>query len=247
MPQARTDARGTTTILVKPLAHRVELTVKARISNQTGAWEGTLPVRPGAIWLDPSRSNSTRLALVSPAPRERAYVSLIGESGRVGGVVVPLAPNADGFHAGEVSLEPRDGRWLHVVLAGDPYEQGAGTVAWPLAPPEGAVEAPRLSLLLDGVPAATALDGKRAGTARRTGIAIVSLAAALEIFLLVLHVRMSQNKLEKHLASASSNQERAQVLAAAKDGAPALLRTISLVALVVMAFSIVGALAFVMR
>jgi hypothetical protein len=86
-----TDARGEVTLRLQPTWHSVELHIEATQgqgdAQVKGSWDGTLPVKPGALWLsvDPARGS-----IASPAPRDRAYVSGLSEHGRVFGAVVPL-------------------------------------------------------------------------------------------------------------------------------------------------------------
>lgn len=269
------DARGAAELAVKPLSHTVELTVRAtrpgRIAGAPGAegsWEGRLPVIPGAIWLDPGGLAGERpaLRLVSPTPRPRAYVSIGGARGRLLGAVVPLAPDGAGFFSGSLALshgpagspdEPAggatDGAAGWAVVASDPYEQGAGTVAWPLAA-AGPASPRRVALLADGLPAAEARERARAAQARRAGLAVLGAAAAAEMLLLALRSRTARRRLEAHLAAAAggagedgaagaplSREDRGRLLAAAR--AEPLLSVLALAALVGLSFATVAALA----
>ncbi|APR87169.1 hypothetical protein A7982_12518 [Minicystis rosea] len=246
-----TDERGSASVQVKALAHNVELTIAARAGDKRGRWEGRLPVIPGAIWLDPA-SPSGVLSLVSPSPRDRAFVSLWSEEGRLFGAVVPLVRDGYGFFRGEVRApSPPAARLVYATVAGDALEQGSGTVAWPLRPAEGAVTAaPGLPLLLDGVPAALAREQQRAWAARRTGLMLIGAAALAEMLLLLLQSRASQRRLEAHLASASAAgqgtdalpaADRARLMSAAREHP--VLRAVLLVSLVGLAFAMVAALA----
>jgi hypothetical protein len=235
---------GRAALRVKALAHNVELSLKVKDgAGKEGAWEGYLPIVPGAMWLDP-QGLPGELRIASPAPRERAYVSLFSEEGRVFGAVVPLSKAASGFHAGSVPLpEPlRSAKALQVVIAGDPYEQGAGTAAWPIAPPEGKASPPRVALLLDGVPRAEAREMERASGARRVGVMLVGAAAIAEVLLLVLRSRAAQRKLEAHFAGAAESAgERERLLGAAREHP--LLGALVGAALIGLAFALIMALA----
>jgi hypothetical protein len=243
------DSRGRASFQVKALGHHVDLTVEARAGARAGRWEGTLPVVPGAIWLDPSAAPGT-LSLVSPSPRGRAYVSLWTEYGRTAGAVVPLAPDDFGFYRGAAALAvPQKTGIALVTVAGDAREAGSGTVAWPLRP-EGTAQPPRMSTLLDGVPAAVARDDRRAWAARRVGLTLIGAAALAEVVLLLLLSRASQRRLEAHITAASSVEEgslalpdadRVKLMEAAREHF--LLRTLLAVALLVLAFAMVAALA----
>ncbi|WP_438023286.1 hypothetical protein [Sorangium sp. So ce233] len=263
--QVGTNAHGTAELAVKPLSHAVELTVRATqpdggagTPGARGSWEGRLPVIPGAIWLDPGGLAGERptLRLVSPAPRPRAYVSIGGARGRLAGAVVPLAPDGAGYFSGTLALPDGSARgaagWA--VVASDPYEQGAGTVAWPLAPAAGPASPRRVTLLADGLPAAEAREAARASRARRAGLAVLGATAAAEMLLLALRSRTARRRLEAHLAAASggagedgtagaplSREDRGRLLAAART--EPLLSVLALAALVGLSFATVAALA----
>jgi hypothetical protein len=239
-----TDERGVASFRLVALAHQVELTLVARSGDRRARWEGTLPVVPGAIWIDPTPSASGALALLSPAPRDRAYVSFWSEEGRVAGAVVPLARDAQGFHAGEVTVPDLPaGRVLFATIAGDPLEQGAGTIAWPIRPAEGAVTPRPLALLLDGLPAALAREKQRAWATRRAGLVLIGAAALAEVLLLLTASRASQRRLDAHLTQASGSMpaaDRARLLGAAREYP--VLRALLAAALVGLAFAMVAAL-----
>lgn len=245
-----TDERGVATVVAKALAHNVELTVTARAGDRTGRWEGVLPVVPGAVWLDPSSPPGT-LTLVSPAPRDRAYLSLWSEEGRVFGAVVPLARDGLGFFRGRVAAALPPARLLYATVAGDPLEQGSGTVAWPLRPAEGAVSGGRgLDLLLDGLPAVIEREKQRAFAARRAGLILIGLAGLAEVLLVLAQSRASQRRLEAHLARATAASadgealpaaDRARVMASAREHP--VMRAVLVAALVALGFAMAAALA----
>ncbi len=242
--KATTDERGEAAFDVEALAHEVELVVTARAGDKSARWEGTLPVVPGAMWLGPPPRGGGALALLSPAPREQAYVSFWTDEGRVAGAVVPLARDAQGFHAGEVAVPAVPGaRLLYATVAGDPMEQGAGTAAWPIRPAEGAITERPIRLLFDGLPGAVAREDQRASWARRAGLVLVGAAALAEVLLLLLLARDSQRKLTAHLVEASAAMPEgdcARVIAAGHEH-PAL-RALLAAALVGLAFAMVAAL-----
>ena len=237
------DARGEAIFTVEALAHEVELGITARTGERSARWEGTLPVIPGAMRLGRVGGDGV-VDLLSPAPRERAYVSFWTEQGRVAGAIVPLARDPQGFHAGKLHLPDLSGaRVLYATVAGDPVELGAGTVAWPLRPAEGTVVHRPIGLLLDGLPGALAREEQRSWAARRAGLVLIGAAALAEALLLLLMSRASQRKLEAHLVEASKTMpaaDRARLLGAAREH-PAL-RALLAVALVGLAFAMMAAL-----
>jgi hypothetical protein len=132
---------------------------------------------------------------------------------------------------------------LFASIAGDPFEQGAGTVAWPIEPPEGARQAPPLALLLDGLPAAQDRERQRAWASRRVGLILIGAAALAEVLLLLVQSRAAQRRLEEHLADASDalpEADRARLMDSAREHP--LLRALLAVALVGLAFALVAAL-----
>jgi hypothetical protein len=237
------DERGPARFTVRPLAHQVDLSITARAGEATGKWEGTLPVVPGAIWIDPAQGPT--LSLVSPAPHERAYLSFWSDAGRVGGAVVPLVRDAQGFYRGQVTPPaPTGGGPFFATVAGDPLEQGAGTVAWPIEPREGAVLPRPLTLLFDGMAAAEAREQQRAWEARRAGMFVVAAAAIVEVLLLILRNRSAQKTLEAHLVEATaeemSAEDRGKVLKSGRDYP--VLRALVAAAVLGLAFAIIAAL-----
>ncbi|WP_437903331.1 hypothetical protein WME95_32950 [Sorangium sp. So ce327] len=264
--QITADARGAAELTLKPLAHTVELTLRAthlgsappgtRIAS--GTWEGKLPVIPGAIWLDPGGLDRERpeLRLISPTPRPRAYVSIGGARGRALGTIVPLAADGAGFFSGRVTLPdsaaPGEAGWA--VVASDPYEQGAGTVAWPITAAAASASPRRVELLADGMPAAEARERARASHARRAGLGVLAASAVAQVLLLALRSRTARRRLEAHVAAASgdegkdgthgaplSREDRDRLLAAVR--AEPLLSAFALAALVGLSFAAVAALA----
>ncbi|WP_437671058.1 hypothetical protein [Sorangium sp. So ce131] len=266
-------ANGAVELALKPLSHAVELTLRATQPAGTsagppdaagaadvdaaalGTWDGRLPVIPGAIWLDPDGLSGERpaLRLVSPAPKPRAYVSIGSTRGRLVGAIVPLAPDGAGFFSGTLALPAGLGAEGWAVIAGDPYEQGAGTVAWPLSR-AGSTSQQRVQLLADGMPAAEAREQARAERARRAGLLVLGAAAVTQMLLLALRSRSARRRLEQHLAAASggesedgtagaplSREDRGRLLAAAR--AEPLLSVLALAALVGLSFAAVAALA----
>ena len=239
----RSDERGPARFTVRPLAHQVDLSITARVGEAAGKWEGTLPVVPGAIWLDPAAGPT--MALVSPAPHDRAYLSFWSDAGRIGGAVIPLLRDAQGFYRGQVTPpSPIGAGPLFATIAGDPLEQGAGTVAWPITPREGAVLPRSLELLFDGMTSAQAREETRAAEARRAGLLVVAAAAIVEVLLLILRNRSAQKALEAHLVEASaeemSAEDRGKVLKSGRDYP--LLRALVAAAVLGLAFAIIAAL-----
>jgi hypothetical protein len=239
-----TDEHGVALFRLKALAHQVDLSVKARLGDKSATFEATLPVVPGAMWLSPPGADAATRSVLSPAPRERAYVSFWTEEGRVAGAVVPLARDGLGFYAGEVKVPDLPGAHIvYATVAGDPVEQGAGTIAWPLRPAEGAVVPQPLALLLDGLPTGLEREKQRAWATRRAGLWLIGAAALAEVLLLLTASRASQRKLEAHLLEASvamAEADRTELIRSSREHP--VLRALLAVSLVGLSFAMVAAL-----
>jgi hypothetical protein len=237
-----TDNHGAARVVIKPLTHDVTLTITARTLEKTGHWEGVLPVIPGAAWIEPGTGIGP-FVVVSPAPHAFAYLSFWSDTERVGGASLPLAKDPDGFYRARVTppLSPQV-KTAYVSIAGDPLERGAGTVVWPLRPAEGTAVVRPLELVIDGIPDARALEKARAWSARRAGLAVVVAAALAEILLLLYRSRASQQQLEAHFLDGepADSPDRPGLLRAAREHM--LLRALVGVAVIALAFAIIGAL-----
>jgi hypothetical protein len=182
------DGRAKLTAI--PRAHAVEVTAHATWGSATGEFASTLPVVPGALWLDPQSRSSGALRVVSPVPRACAYATLDTRTARLWGGTVYLQNDDHGFAAGsvpwpDVALPPSEPIWL--TLASDPEATGVGTVGWPIAPASDAPAAEQSfadSLLLDGLPAAEERETRRRRRAAWLVVSALGAAAGLEGVLL---------------------------------------------------------------
>jgi hypothetical protein len=182
-----TSEHGEATFIVSPLTHAIEANIEASSPGPTGAWDGVLPVLPGAMWLDPAGVPAHKLRILSPVTRSVAYATLSTPAARLWGGIIPLAPDARGFGAGEIDWPVPDvSAPLWLTLSSDPRATGAGTVGWPITP--DAIAQGELAfhdwLLLDGMPAAERRDADRRGRARRLSAAVLGAAAVIEGILL---------------------------------------------------------------
>jgi hypothetical protein len=154
--EAVTTARGAARVSVRPLEHAISLRVAARQGQRTGEWYGALPVVPGALH---ASAQARRLHVRSPIVRERAYVSWVTEHARLGGAIVPLAPDEAGGAEGFVDV-PAEVRSALLtaptfsVVASEHDKRSPGVVGWPMSsllspePPQ-TLDAPD-HVLLDG-------------------------------------------------------------------------------------------------
>jgi hypothetical protein len=172
-------------LVVTPTMHAVELEVQATREGNEANWTGTLPVVPGAMWLDPTPRPDGSLRVVSAVPRRVAYASIATEKWRLWGGAIALLPDGHGFESGSFTPGPEiDGqpRWL--TLSSDPRGTGSGTVGWPLEPERTPLSerehAFRDRRLLDGLPLAEKRDQERRGRARSLAWVALSAAACVE-------------------------------------------------------------------
>jgi hypothetical protein len=243
---AHLGADGALRFAARALAHDVELTLAATDAlARKGSWEGRLPVAPGAIWLDPEGA-ARRLRVVVPSPHDRVYASVVGADGaRLFGASIAVERQAGAV--GAVELPALAAPAHHVVLAGDPMENGAGTIAWPLeAAGPGAVGVRPVDVLVDGMPEVEAREGERARGARRSAMGLLGAAAFVEALLLARQSRRAKSRLAAHFAAASEGelgegQPKVDLSRSAERGLGFGLAVYA--ALILLAFAMVGALA----
>lgn len=197
---------------------------------------------PGAIWLEPAAPEATSRRLVSPVPREVAYVSVATPRARIFGAAVPLTPTEDGYAAGSLDLSALppalgDEGPVVVTVASSLRFDGAATVGWPLSPPPdpfaGVWQPIADAVLLDGMPRAEAADRERRKHAAWSSLAVLALATFAEAFLLVRAARMGK-------MAAASDGMTAGITLASRDGS---LRLLLAIALALLTFAGVGIVA----
>jgi hypothetical protein len=177
---------------IRPLEHAISVRVSASADAREGQWYGALPVVPGALH---ASIEHTRLSVRSPIVRSHAYVSLVSERERLGGVIVPLVADALGGAAGGVELDHdllgrlRSTRsWL--VASSESDKRSPGVVGWPFTPASASAEQLPVQtfdvadqLLLDGTLQALAREQTRRTEQRQLA---AGLLAALGVALAVL-------------------------------------------------------------
>lgn len=205
-----TAALGLARLALRPVEHAVSLRVKARAGEREGEWYGALPVAPGAL---EASLDGARLRVASPIPREHAFVSVVSESARLAGAVVPLEPDARGGARGEVVLEPgvlaeieRSPSWA--VVSSEYDKRSPAVVGWPLRV-DPALPGPPLTfdvsdrMLLDGLPGARSADARSRLERRRVAAGFLVLIGAALAGVFWLEVRRPRSALES--ADAGSN------------------------------------------
>ena len=130
-----TDAAGRARLRLRATEHAVTLRVSAGgDAAEKGEWYGALPVVPGALQ---AGLEGAELVVSSPIAREQAFVSLVSEQARLGGAVVPLAPDDSGGATGRVALAPSLlallGSTRSWAVASSEYDKRSpAVVGWPL-------------------------------------------------------------------------------------------------------------------
>lgn len=194
------SARGEAVFRVTPRMHTLEVDIEATSLGRRGTWHGLLPVVPGAIWLDPASVADHDLRLLTPVPRDVAYVTLATPAARLWSAAVPLGTvDTRGFSHGAVAWPPlarksdrEDPGPMWLTVSSDPLQTSAGTVGWPVGRIGEPIEEAdpreerrfRDQLLLDGMPAADLRDAKRRNGARALSAIALAAAAILEGVLL---------------------------------------------------------------
>lgn len=239
----RTDHLGQARLRLQPMSHDTELAVEASLDELSGAFAARLPVVPGAIWLEPPSIDATALTLVSPVPRDVAYVSVATPRARLFGATVPLEEDGRGYAVGSLDLRPalatiRAESSVHLTVASSLGFDGAGTIAWPLSPAGDPFAAKSMTirdvLLLDGMPERLAAEKERRRKSAWLAALVLTLAASIETWLLVRAARGPS------LAMAAEGVEDSLKLPPAHFGSYRLLVAIVLTAL---AFAAVGIVA----
>lgn len=245
----RTDENGAATLTVDPYVHHVELTLHVGEANSKHTWEGRLPIIPGATSLTRS---PIALVFTPPAPRRHVYVSFARDTGRLFGAVIQ-AENDTFFLPNKLVPEDILRAATQVIVSGDPQEQGVGTIAWPLQTGATIFAAPTIEVLVDGGHAAEVRERDRALRVRKLAILVVITTAIFEVLFMILKSRQSQRRFEKNLLGFVENEPsrehgepqsidtRSEILASARQESP-VLRVALAVSLVLVAFSMIGAL-----
>jgi hypothetical protein len=186
------DARGLVRLTLRPLEHAVALRLRATAPLGTGSWYGALPVVPGALH---ASLEGGRVSIRSPIERDVAYVSVVTESERLAGAILPLTATGDGAATGLFELPPlirarieRQPSWA--VVSSEDDKRSPAVVGWPLAVEDAALLGPTTfdapdRVLIDGVKQALAND-EALRSSRRSSAAqlLLGVGAALVVLLL---------------------------------------------------------------
>ena len=203
----RTDAQGQTWITLRPVFPAATLSIEAKdAAGETGRMECVLPVRNGAMWVDPDALIQGTISISSPVGHRQAFVSIFTQNARLFGARVPMRLDRGGS-AAELPLPalPNEPAWI--MVSPDPPGTGnePSLLGWPIprkesVEPCAAAHASTL-LLADGMPVALTSARERAHAGRVRGLAILALAAMIESALLWMRARQAKRELEALLAS----------------------------------------------
>ncbi len=196
---------GSAALELTPLAQPVQLSLTASCPGRTLEGEVVIPVAMSGLFLSPVVVDG-QLEVVSPGPRKAAFLSFHPASGRSGGATIELHEDERGFFRGTAPLDlPRD--LEAVVASGELSETGPSTVVWPAPGTRGTATAPTLVTALDGMAQAAARERKRAAGYRMIAVVALSIAALLEIALLL-------------WAGRTDKRERQRLAALVRDALP---------------------------
>lgn len=242
-----TDEDGRAWISIRPMFPAPALVIEAQTaSGESGRFDGVLPVRTGALWVEPKARKDGRLVIASPVRHHRAYVTLFTEHARLLGARVPLEDDGHGGAKGSVVLPALPNEPVWAMVSPDP--QGTGgepeTLAWPILrhgdrSPTAAAHV-STALLADGMPRALAASRGRSHAGRLRALLILAAAAIFEAGLLGVRARHARKELEGVLSRHAEADEA--VTRALLGGSRFWVRMLVAVALVAVAFS---AMAFV--
>lgn len=192
-----TDGDGNARLRIAPAEHAITLRVRAMSDGGLrGAWYGALPVLPGALH---AAVDGAELLVSSPIGRDEAFVSIVTESERLAGAIVPLTSDAGGA-SGRVALEPallarlsEQPAWA--VVSSEYDKRSPAVVGWPLARTGSGPFEPAFTfdaadrVLYDGLPAALASERQTRASRRRIALMLLVALGAVMSGLLVYELR----------------------------------------------------------
>lgn len=241
---ARTNSSGVATIRVTPTFTAPEITIRAVSDDAEGVFEGILPVKSGALWVDPDALARGTITVASQVRSQAAYLTLFTEKARLWGGRLTLQPNDQHGASGTMPLPPIPDTAVWLMASPDPQGTGAESelFAWPIVRGQGPQNAAHVStpILGDGMPQALARAREQKRAAKLRALLIIAVAAVLEAGFLVLRARQAKQELERVIASHADVDEA--VTRALVGGHGFWLKLVVAAFLVAIGF---GALAFV--
>lgn len=203
---ASTDAHGRVIARLRPVEHAASMAVKATTaSGRQGSWEGSLPVVPGMLWIDPRASAQGRLLVLSPVGHRFAYVTLFERGARLFGTRIMLRSDSEGGAKGEaqVPLPAQTDTW--VLVSPDAPGRETEITAWPIPRDPASLEPlsaamVRSVLLMDGMAVAESTAHMQIQRTKYRVLFVLGLAATLEAVLLSHRARQARRTLERLFA-----------------------------------------------
>lgn len=195
------------------LAQPVQLSFEARAGSATLTGNATLPVTMSGMYVAP-RLRDGQLDVVSSGPRSVAFLSFYDERGRASGAVVPLQADERGFFRGVADVPEH--RVTAITASAEPHEKGQSTTVWPFPGRRGAASAPLLAPALDGTAAALDRERRRVKIVRIATVTALTIAAVLELLLLLLMGRREGER----VARLGADLAQDEVADAERDAGP---------------------------
>jgi len=203
-----TDAEGRAWITLRPTFQAPTMVVEAVDEvGDRGSFQCILPVRTGALWIDPIEQTNGTISIASPVGHRLAYLTFFSERARLMGTRVKLESDGEGGAKGSMALPslPDEPAW--VMVSPDPPGTGEerDLFGWPILQrgelrPTEAAHASTI-FLADGMPRSIAAAQERTHAGRLRGMMILALAALIEASLLWSRARHAKLELERLLAS----------------------------------------------
>ena len=188
-----TDEHGLVSFPLTPAEHVVTLAVQAESGKRRANWFSTLPVVPGALH---ASLQGRVLQLVSPVPRDAAFVSLVSERARLFGARIEFAPGADRGVRANIPLPTDLAQPAWAVVSSEPDMNTLAAVGWPLSAQVSQTFDARDVLLFDGLSQAYEKSHERPRLARRLAGVFALCALALAAVLITARVRAVDREIQ---------------------------------------------------
>ncbi|MBK8938799.1 MAG: hypothetical protein IPM79_14515 [Polyangiaceae bacterium] len=211
-----TGPAGRAALTLTPLAQPIMLSLEIRGDGFETEASASLSVEMSGMYIAPDLEDG-RVSVLSPSPRERAFLSYYSPDGRLGGASVALVEDERGYFRGLAQGAPPAGT-IAIVASAEATEKGRSTIAWPAPGRVGTAAAPVLGLALDGTRARVEAERRRVSRVRTLTVAGLSAVAALELALLLWTGRRERRRLAR-FADALNKEMDASEEHNAREGA----------------------------
>ncbi len=204
----RTNDRGEAWITLRPTFSTASVTIEARDEGgDVGRIQCPLPVRTGALWVDPAPLADGTIVVSSPVGRRHAYLTWFSKHARLGATRLVLEADGRSGAQGRMALPRLPDAPVWLMISPDPPGTGEepGLLGWPVQRtwPHDPCPAAHASTvkLADGMPRALEQARRRAHAGRLRAMILLALAALIESALLWTRARHARLELERLLAS----------------------------------------------